>query len=157
MKTGSAETKVRKAVVGDADAISMLCAEHADYERAAFVAQDHPAKLARCMTGDVPRLVVFAADHFRDGLIGYAAVTREVSTWRAEDYLHMDCLFVRSGYRNQSIGLRLFDCVLQFARTEGMRHVEWQTPSWNEGASRFYQARGATGTDKLRFRIDLPI
>jgi GNAT superfamily N-acetyltransferase len=145
--------QVRRAAPAEASLIMPLCAEHAAYERAAFDRDGQTARLAEMMSGSPPRITILVAEVAGLGLIGYAAVAREASTWRAEEYLHMDCLFVREPHRGKAIGRKLFEAVLAMARLELLREIQWQTPSWNRGAIRFYQSLGAEPADKVRFRF----
>jgi GNAT superfamily N-acetyltransferase len=145
--------QIRRAAPAEASLITPLCAEHAGYERANFDFNGHPSRLAEMMSGPVARIVILVAETTGLGLIGYAAVAREVSTWRADEYMHMDCLFVREAHRGKAIGRQLFDAVVALARTEGLHEIQWQTPSWNSGAIRFYRAIGAEPADKVRFSL----
>jgi GNAT superfamily N-acetyltransferase len=147
------EAKIRRATPAEASMITPLCAEHAGYERANFDFSGHPSRLAEMMSRPVPRVVILVAETTGLGLIGYTAVAREASTWRADEYLHMDCLFVREPHRGKAIGRQLFDGVVELARTQRLREIQWQTPSWNNGAIRFYRALGAGPTDKVRFSL----
>jgi Acetyltransferase (GNAT) family. len=66
----------------------------------------------------------------------------------------MDCLFLRDHARGQGLGALLMDAVVALARELGLSEVQWQTPSWNEGAIRFYGRRiGVRAVDKLRFTL----
>jgi GNAT superfamily N-acetyltransferase len=145
--------QIRRAGPAEASLITPLCAEHAGYERANLDVNGHPSRLAEMMSGPVPRVLILVAEITGLGLIGYAAVTREASTWRAIEYLHMDCLFVREPHRGKAIGRQLFDAVVALARTEGLNEIQWQTPTWNSGAIRFYRAIGAGATEKVRFSL----
>jgi len=123
---------------------------HATYERSSFDAAGHAERLESFLTGPSPRLTVWLATS--DGQsIGYAAVTREFSTWRAREYLHLDCLFVVEPFRSQGVGRRLLLAVRKFARAAGLDEVQWQTPQWNESAIRFYLRAGALEEKKSRF------
>ena len=127
----------RLARANDASTISALCQVHATYERSSFDAAGHAERLESFLTGPSPRLKVWLATS--DGQsIGYAAVTREFSTWRAREYLHLDCLFVVEPFRSQGVGRRLLLAVHKSAQAAGLDEVQWQTPQWNEGAIRFY-------------------
>jgi GNAT superfamily N-acetyltransferase len=87
-----------------------------------------------------------------DGAIaGYATCTRDFSTWRAAEYLHMDCLYVAPGFRNAGIGGEMMRALSRHAGALGCATVEWQTPAWNADAVRFYERLGAEATEKMRF------
>jgi GNAT superfamily N-acetyltransferase len=139
---------VRPSEIGD---VLALCAEHAAYEGAAFSVEEHHARLVRAIFDESPRLWCFVAE--ADGMIvGYATCTKDFSTWRAADYLHLDCLYLTAGSRNAGIGTEMMAVILQHAGALGCPRLEWQTPAWNVNAIRFYQRLGAIGSDKVRFR-----
>jgi GNAT superfamily N-acetyltransferase len=144
---------VRVAAPSEATLITPLCAEHAAYERSHFDDRGHGDRLRRLMDGPSPRVVIFVAEHASDGLLGYASVSRELATWRAAEYLHMDCLYVRQPFRGNNIGRALLDAVLGFARSAGLSEIQWQTPDWNDGAIRFYRSFGAVPAVKMRFSL----
>ena len=82
----------------DAGALVVLCAEHARYERAGYDPNGKSALLERVLSGEPPRLAAWVAEA-NGTAVGYVAATSEFSTWSASDFLHMDCLFERDGYR----------------------------------------------------------
>jgi GNAT superfamily N-acetyltransferase len=145
---------VRRARRSDLAALVSLCAEHASYERADYDPAGKAEQLERALFAPSPRLYAWVASS-SDVLIGYATAAAEFSTWRAGDYLHMDCLFVRDGQRGAGVGAELLQAVLSFARKHGYAEVQWQTPAWNLDAARFYRRNGALDSGKLRFAIDV--
>ena len=142
---------IRPARESDLDALLVLCAEHAEYERASFDADFARCNLGRFLFAATPRAwcVVIELD---DEIAGYATYSLEFSTWRAAEYVHMDCLFVRASHRNRGYGLQLMQAVIDAARERGT-WIEWQTPSWNADAIRFYDRLGATRSEKARYRL----
>ena len=142
---------IRPAVEADVDAIVRLCAEHAAYERSMFdpVAARH--SLPRHLFGAAPRArcLIVEAD---GAVVGYATHSREFSTWRAAEYVHLDCLYISEPFRNAGLGTRLMQKVADDARSLGCDVIEWQTPSWNTDAIRFYDRIGAVGALKMRYR-----
>ena len=100
------------------------------------------------------RLDIFVASAAGDP-IGYATMTRDVSTWGGAEYAHLDCLYVAAGHRDAGIGARLIEAVGAHAQSLGLRELQWQTPPWNEGAIRFYNRMGARQQSKERFTLQL--
>jgi GNAT superfamily N-acetyltransferase len=142
---------VRPATPEDLDAIVTLCGEHAAFERASFSAERARAALGSFIFADPPRawcLVVEA----EGVLIGYATYSLEFSTWSASEYAHMDCLYLRDASRSRGIGRELMRMLRAAAAQLGCERIEWQTPSWNRGAMRFYDRLGANGSPKIRYR-----
>ena len=141
---------IRPVRANELDAVVRLCAEHAAYEDFAFQRDGKTDLLSRAIFSAEPRLWCFVAEV--DGAIaGYATCTRDFSTWRAADYLHLDCLYVAPEFRKAGIGAAMMRVVSRHAAALGCATVEWQTPSWNSDAARFYQRLGAEATEKLRF------
>src|SRR5262249_15257000 len=82
---------VRPARPGDLEAIVRLCADHAEYEKGGFERDGKTEALREVLFAGVPRLWCFVAE--ADGaIVSYASGTRDFSTWRGADYLHLDCL-----------------------------------------------------------------
>lgn len=97
----------------------------------------------RCLVAESP-----------DGeVVGYATCVPALSTWDGLEYLHMDCLFLVPGQRGLGLGALLMDAVTAEARTLGLTEIQWQTPTWNEGAIRFYDRLGARAQEKTRFTL----
>lgn len=139
---------IRAVTPGDLPRLLVLIGEHAAFERGQATVQ---AAQLSCALFDPPaRLFGWVAWEGED-LLGYAAASREFSTWRGCEHLHMDCLFVSAEVRNRGLGALLAEAVIGFAMAEGLIEVQWQTPAWNLGAVRFYERLGAVGNEKIRF------
>jgi len=143
----------RARTVSECASVRGLVEAHARFELSATVL---PADWAERMGELVAsaRLYLFVA-RIAGNPIGYATMTRDVSTWGAAEYAHLDCLFVTDGQRDAGIGLLLIDAVRGHARSLGIRELQWQTPPWNEGAIRFYTRLGARQETKERFALSL--
>jgi GNAT superfamily N-acetyltransferase len=143
---------VRRIGPVDAGTLVDLCAEHARYERVAYDPNGKTALLESVLSEQPSRLTAWVAE--ADGrAIGYVAATSEFSTWSAGDFLHMDCLFVREGFRGTGVGAGLLATLVGFARERGYTEIQWQTPDWNVEAERFYRREGARAQGKLRFSL----
>ncbi|MET9955823.1 GNAT family N-acetyltransferase [Streptomyces sp. NPDC006339] len=145
---------VRHARPGDLDRVAELAAEHAAYEKAAPPPPDLAARLHRLLFEPAtPRLRCLVAELPDTTLAGYATCAPELSTWDAAEYLHLDCLYLTAPARGHGLGPLLMTAVRDEARTLGLPHIQWQTPTWNEGAIRFYDRLGATSKEKRRFTL----
>lgn len=131
--------------------VRTLVEAHVRYERgAAVVPEDWERRVADLTAAG--RLTLFVAT--ADGqAIGYTSMTREVSTWTGQTFAHLDCLFVDGERRGKGVGQLLFEAVGDGARAAGETELRWQTPTWNEGAIRFYRRMGAQSTSKERFTL----
>lgn len=148
-----APMQVRRALANDVGLLLPLCAEHAAYERLTYSAEAGVDELVRAL-GKRPLLHAWVA-MVADTAIGYASATLDFSTLDCGTYLHMDCLFVREGWRGHGIGRLLWDAVHAFACEQGCRNIQWQTPEWNVDAARFYRRLGATEMIKRRYAMPL--
>ncbi|MER6154147.1 GNAT family N-acetyltransferase [Streptomyces sp. NPDC001868] len=148
---------VRHARPGDLPRIVELAAEHAAFERAAPPAPDLAQRLTALLFDiPAPRLRCLVAESPSGEVVGYATCAPELSTWQGREYLHMDCLFLRSGNRGSGLGVLLMDAVAAEARDLGLDEIQWQTPAWNDGAVRFYDRLGAHAQQKLRYSLSAP-
>jgi hypothetical protein len=85
--------KIRKAVSTDIEEIINLCGEHAEFERAEFSLANKAEKLANSLFSDNPQLFCLVVESDNRGILGYATFTKEFSTWDADFFIHLDCLF----------------------------------------------------------------
>jgi GNAT superfamily N-acetyltransferase len=131
-----------------------LCAEHAAFERAVYQREGKLEGLNALLFGREPSLRVWVAES-EGTLVAYASATIDTSTWAAERFIHMDCLFVRASHRNQNIGARLLRRVALEGKRLGIGQMQWQTPTWNVNADRFYRRMPLIVTEKFRYQAGL--
>ncbi|MFG3348055.1 GNAT family N-acetyltransferase [Streptomyces sp. NPDC048018] len=144
----------RRAHHEDLPRVAELAAEHAAYEKAAPPPADLAARLHRLLFGtEAPRLRCLVAELADGTVAGYATCAPELSTWDAAEYLHMDCLYLTEAARGHGLGALLMAAVRAEARALGLRQIQWQTPTWNDGAIRFYDRLGATSREKRRYSL----
>lgn len=149
------EIAIRPALPADIPQLISLFAEHAAFEAAPFRADaQFPDRLAATAFGAQPRLLLWLATGAENS-IGYAAASREFSTWTASEYLHLDCLYVREARRGGGVGGQLIDAVSERARQMGLAEMQWQTPAWNGRAIDFYLRFGAKALQKQRFYLEV--
>jgi ribosomal protein S18 acetylase RimI-like enzyme len=145
--------KIRKAVSTDITEIIKLCAEHAEYEKANYNDSGKAEKLFPFLFGANPKLFCLIAES-ENQILGYATYSLEISTWDAELYTHMDCLYLRPQYRSLGIGEALVKEIAKAAYANYCKIMQWQTPVFNERAIKFYYRIGATSKNKLRLYVD---
>ena len=136
----------------DLQAVLDLCGEHALFERAGFDRACCAAGLGAALAGPAPRLLCRVAE-VGGAVVGYATASIDFSTWRAREFMHMDCLYVRQAYRGRGIGVRLLVALRDAAVARGIDEMQWQTPDWNHDAARFYRRLGASEAGRLRYRL----
>jgi GNAT superfamily N-acetyltransferase len=147
------ESTLRYAELEDLVHLIGLCADHAAYEQSPYDSSGKAERLGRFLFSDAPELFCLVVE-CEGAIVGYATFMKEFSTWDADYYVHMDCLFLREPYRHQGIGKRLIQRIVQFARHKGISRIQWQTPASNGAAIRFYDSLGATSLAKQRFFMD---
>ncbi|MFE5632447.1 GNAT family N-acetyltransferase [Streptomyces sp. NPDC056543] len=146
--------RVRHARPEDLDRVAELAADHAAYEKATPPAPGLADRLARLLFGpEPPRLRCLVAELPDGRLAGYATCAPELSTWDGAEYLHMDCLYLAPTERGLGLGPLFMAALRAEAEALGLPEIQWQTPTWNEGAIRFYDRLGATSKPKLRYTL----
>jgi GNAT superfamily N-acetyltransferase len=143
---------IRQIEAADLEQLIGLCAEHAAFERAKYERNGKIEKLRVAFDRTHPMLCGWIAE-CGGGFVGYATATIDFSTWNAEAFMHLDCLYVRDAHRGHGIGRRLMQAALEEARRRGIREMQWQTPDWNTDADRFYIRLGAAARRKLRYSL----
>ena len=79
---------------------------------------------------------------------------KQFSTWDAQYYVYMDCLFMQEAARGFGIGEKLVNKMKEESRKSGCDLIQWQTPEFNERAIKFYKRIGAASKSKERFYLD---
>ncbi len=143
---------IRQAKPTDISEIIQLCAEHAEYEKASFSSEGKAQKLAQFFFDKNPTAYCLIAES-ENQIVGYATYSFEFSTWDAELYTHMDCLFLRDFARGFGIGEALIEQIKTTAKQNNCSIIQWQTPQFNERAIKFYYRIGATSKEKLRMYL----
>ncbi|MEM8560556.1 MAG: GNAT family N-acetyltransferase [Bacteroidota bacterium] len=137
----------------DLDDLVELCAEHAAYEGGTYASEGKARRLEPLLFGPTPALFGIGVER-RGGLVGFATWMPQLSTWDAAWYVHLDCLYLRPEARGQGLGRRLVAAVVRAAADAGYARMEWQTPTANASAIRFYDRLGARVKAKARFYLD---
>lgn len=76
-------------------------------------------------------------------IVGMALVYFRFSTWKGRT-VHLEDLIVKQEYRSDGIGTLLYKNVVKYAKTQGVKRVEWVVLDWNKNAIDFYKKSGAT-------------
>jgi len=130
-------------------ALVLLCEEHAIYEKAVYDPTGKVESLQRhffLSENSINCLVI----SYQQILIGYASFVKQFSTWDANFYIYLDCLYLKEEYRGQGLGRLMMEELKKHAILEGC-DVQWQTPDFNKPAIRFYESLGAEHKTKERF------
>ncbi len=143
--------RVRTVTPDDIPALIELCAEHAAYEKASYSSEGKAEKIQQALFSQ--RFYAWVIEG-TEGLVGYATATLEFSTWDADYFLHMDCLYLKESVRGQGLGEKLVCEVAKLAKEKACVNVQWQTPDWNKRAMKFYERLGASSKNKVRFFLN---
>ncbi len=75
-------------------------------------------------------------------IVGLAVYYFKYSTWKGR-CMFLEDIIVTSRERGNGYGKLLFEKVLQIAKKENVRRLEWQVLEWNEPAIGFYKKYGS--------------
>jgi ribosomal protein S18 acetylase RimI-like enzyme len=145
---------IRECTEKDLPELIELCGLHSEYEQADFTPIGKEVLLKKAMFSENPRLFCFVIES-HNKLQGYFSYTFDYSTWDAQTFLYLDCLYLMPAFRGHRIGEKVFDKLKEIAMQNDCVNIQWQTPIFNERAIQFYHRIGATGKNKVRFLIDI--
>jgi len=91
--------------------------------------------------GPNPLFQVWVAE-LEGELIGMALFYYRYSTWKGKT-IHLEDLIVTEKARGTGAGMALYKKVIQIAKQENVRRVEWVVLNWNTPAIDFYKKSGA--------------
>jgi GNAT superfamily N-acetyltransferase len=148
------EYLIRKCEEKDLPELIELCAKHASFEQANYDPIGKEVLLKKALFSANPKLFC-AVIESNNQLQGYFSYTFDYSTWDAQTFLYLDCLFLEPEFRGQRIGEIVFELLKEIAKQNDCINIQWQTPIFNERAIKFYNRIGGVGKDKVRFFIDL--
>lgn len=151
--------RIRFAVKEDLPRISELCKFHADFEgalEAVKLVDDlrYLTRLEELLFRNPPAVFCLVAE-VENMIEGYATFMPQFSTWAAERYMYLDCLFLTRAVRGLGIGKKIMDSIKTEAKQRGCSEIQWQTPDFNSDAIQFYQKLGAKAKTKQRFSWSL--
>ncbi len=136
------KTIIRDATKEDMPAVLELIKELAAFEKEPEAVITTVETLEKEGFGKHPLFHVFVAEV--DGTIeGMALVYYRFSTWKGRT-LHLEDLIVREEKRGTGLGNALYKKVIEYAKSQGLKRVEWVVLDWNHHAIDFYERSGAT-------------
>ena len=148
------EYVIRECIEKDLSELVELCGKHAEFEQANYDSTGKERLLKKALFSDTPKLFCFVIES-SNKLQGYFSYTFDYSTWDAQTFLYLDCLYLEPEFRGHKIGEIVFDKLREIAKHNHCVHIQWQTPIFNERAIKFYNRIGGTGKEKVRFFIDI--
>jgi len=145
---------IRFANNNDLPQIIELCKEHAEYERAEYEQKNKAELLSEFIFGQNPSLKCLIVEQ-DNSIIGYATFMKQFSTWDADFYIYLDCLFLKENIRGQGLGSSLMEKVKEYAKNKNCKIIQWQTPDFNQKAIDFYTKIGGVSKTKERFCLEI--
>ncbi|MDO7590808.1 MAG: GNAT family N-acetyltransferase [Flavobacteriaceae bacterium] len=145
---------IRFAGKSDLDALVGLCELHAIFEQSEYSSVNKKQQLNTHLFTDQPSLFCLVVE-YNQKLIGYASYMKQFSTWDAEFYIYMDCLFMEENSRGFGIGEELVERIKKEGIKMRCSHIQWQTPEFNKRAIKFYDRIGAQSKSKMRYFLDV--
>ncbi len=95
-------------------------------------------------------LTIFVVES-NNKLYGYMSVIKQFSTWDMDWYIYLDCLYLTKETRGQGLGFKLMEILKNFSKKNKIKTIQWQTPSDNYSAIKFYKNLNAENKEKQRF------
>ena len=142
--------KIRFAEENDITQLIDLCEAHAIYEKVVFDRENKEELLSKCIFESKYGIKCLVVEE-NNALMGYATFVKQFSTWDAEFYVYLDCLYLTEETRGKGIGGKIMNRIKQYAVAEGCNVIQWQTPYFNTDAIRFYKKIGGKSKTKERF------
>lgn len=133
--------KIRKGTIKDMPRVLELIQELAVFEKQPRAVEVTVEDLERDGFGTQPLFQILVAE--LDGKIpGIALFYNRYSTWKGKT-IHLEDLIVSEKYRGSGIGMKLYKAVMEEAKVQNVRRVEWNVLDWNTPAISFYEKTGA--------------
>lgn len=141
--------KIRPATRNDAQTLTTLIRELAEYERLQHEAIITEEDILRDGFGPQPRFRALIAEW--DGAVaGYAIFFEFYSTFQGRAGLFLEDIFVRPEYRSKGVGTALLSEVANIAWEERYFCLRWEVLDWNEPAIQFYKNIDAVFLDQWK-------
>lgn len=132
---------IREATANDMPQVLELIKELAIFEKEPDAVEVTVEELIQEGFGDHPLFHCFVAE-VDTQIVGIALVYYRFSTWKGRS-IHLEDLIVKESMRGTGLGSALYAEVMKYAKSKGVRRVEWVVLDWNQNAIDFYEKSGA--------------
>ena len=133
---------LRHARPDDAETIHRFILELAIYEQEPDAVEVTPASLRAQLEADPAPFECMLAEV--DGEpVGFALYFFNYSTWRGQQGIYLEDLYVQPEHRGAGFGLALLRQLSAVAVRHGCSRLDWQVLDWNQPSIDFYEALGA--------------
>ena len=141
---------IRFAREKDIEQIVSLCADHAAFEKSEYDSLNKVELLSKHIFQSTNSVKCIVAEQL-DEIVGYATFLKQFSTWDANFYVYLDCLYLKEKIRGKGVGFKIMTLIKEYAKAENCDMVQWQTPDFNADAIVFYKRLGGISKSKERF------
>ncbi len=132
---------IRDAVEQDMTQVLDLIRELAAFEKEPDAVEVSVDELIKEGFGPTPLFHCFVAE-VNNEIVGIALIYYRFSTWKGRS-VHLEDLIVKESMRGTGLGSALYAEVMKYAKSKGVRRVEWVVLDWNRKAIDFYEKSGA--------------
>ena len=132
--------QVRNATLDDMPFVLELIQELAAFEKEPLAVKVSVPELSLDFKENLFECLI--AENEGNGIMGVALFYNRYSTWKGKT-IHLEDLIVKQQFRSLGIGKKLLDKVIEKAKLEKLRRVEWVVLDWNKDAINFYKKVGA--------------
>lgn len=141
---------IRKAQKEDMNAVLELIQELATFEKEPDAVVVTVADLVRDGFGDNPLFYCFVGEIEGNSneskqakqIVGMALYYYRYSTWKGKT-IHLEDLIVKEKMRGSGLGFALYSKIIEQAKIDKVRRIEWAVLDWNTTAINFYEKSGA--------------
>ena len=141
---------IRKAQKEDMNAVLELIQELATFEKEPDAVVVTVADLVRDGFGDNPLFYCFVGEievnsnksEQAKQIVGMALYYYRYSTWKGKT-IHLEDLIVKDKMRGSGLGFALYSKIIEQAKIDKVRRIEWAVLDWNTTAINFYEKSGA--------------
>lgn len=132
---------IREGKITDMPSVLELIKELAHFEKEADAVEISVADLEKDGFGNSPLFKTFVAEIGQE-IVGMALFYPRYSTWKGPT-IHLEDLIVKKSKRGLNIGSSLYNKVIAYGSTLGVKRMEWVVLGWNTPAIEFYEKTGA--------------
>ncbi len=140
-KTNLMKINIRKATKEDMPQVLELIVELAVFEKEPDAVEVTVEELQREGFGASPMFTCFIAEVDNE-IVGMSLLYFRFSTWKGRT-VHLEDLIVKEHMRGKGVGEALYTEVMRYAKSQGVKRVQWVVLDWNKGAVKFYERSGA--------------
>lgn len=134
--------QIRKGTPADIAQALNLVKELAMYEKAPNEVEVTIDEMTNWGFGSNKLFDFFVAEE-NTTIVGIALYYYKYSTWKGK-CLFLEDIIVTENKRGEGIGKLLFNKIIEIAKEEKVRRMEWQVLDWNNPAINFYKKYNAT-------------